>query len=69
MCWASHEGSSDHGDSVKGISNEAYITEPFPELELEPLKWREILATLDVSVNDITPTIFCDEESYDIVPI
>ncbi|NHV87720.1 hypothetical protein HA385_24390 [Escherichia coli] len=27
------------------------------------------MATLDISVNDIMPTVFCDEDGYDIVPI
>ena len=27
------------------------------------------MATLDVCVNKTTPTIFCDEEGYDIIPI
>lgn len=50
MCGASQEGSSDNQDSVHDISDEAYIPELFPKLELEPLGWTDILATLDVSV-------------------
>ena len=28
-----------------------------------------IVATLDVCVNETTPTILCDDEGYDIIPI
>lgn len=69
MCGASQEGSSINEGEIQDKSDEAYILEPFPEMDLEPFKWNDILATLDVSVNDVIPTLFCDEEGYDIVPI
>ena len=28
----------------------------------------DTLATVDVCVNEVTPTVFCDEEGYDLVP-
>ena len=28
----------------------------------------DTLATVDVCVNEVTPTIFCDKEGYDLVP-
>ena len=49
--------------------DEAYVPEPFPEDDFEPIEWRGILATLDVCVNKTTPTVFCDEEGYDVIPI
>ena len=52
----------------RSVTDEAYVPEPFPEVELEPLEWVQILATLDVCVNDVNPTNFCDEQGFDIVP-
>ena len=49
--------------------DDAYIPEPFPEDESKPIEWRGILATLDICVNETTPTIFCNEEGYNIIPI
>ena len=48
--------------------DEAYIPEPFPEAKLQPDGWQDVLATVDVCVNEVTPTVFCDEEGYDLVP-
>ena len=42
---------------------------PFPEDEFKPIEWRGILATLDICVNETTPTVFCDEEGYNVIPI
>ena len=53
----------------KDAPDDAYVPEPFPEDEFKPIEWRGILATLDVCVNETTPTVFCDEEGYDIIPI
>lgn len=69
MCGASQGGSSINEGEVQDKVEEAYIPEPFLEMDLEPFGWNDILATLDVSVNDVTPTLFCDEEGYDMVPI
>ena len=56
-------------DLNRDTPDDAYVPEPFLEDEFEPIEWRGILATLDVCVNEMTPTIFCDEEGYDIIPI
>ena len=42
-----------------------YVPEPFPEHEIEPFGWHDILATLDVCAN-VHATKHCDEEGYDI---
>ena len=49
--------------------DDAYIPEPFLEEEFKPVEWRDILATLDVCVNETMPTVFCDEEGYNVIPI
>ena len=49
--------------------NDAYILEPFPEDEFKLVECRGILATLDVCVNETTPTVFYDEEGYNVIPI
>ena len=36
---------------------------------MEPLEWTQNLATLDVCVNEVTPTRFCDENGLDITPL
>ena len=56
---AEEEGSEVSGDVE-------YIPEPFPEHELEPYGWHDILATLDVCANVHEGAIYCDEEGYDI---
>ncbi len=43
--------------------------EPFPESELEPHGWHDILATLDVCANKVHATKHCDEEGYDIMSL
>ena len=45
---------------------DAYIPEPFPKDEFEPIEWRGIL---DVCVNETTHIVFCNEEGYDVIPI
>ena len=52
------------GEGKSASSN--YIPEPFPEHELEPYGWQDILATLDVCAN-VHATKHCDEKGYDIV--
>ena len=42
-----------------------YIAEPFPEHELKPHGWHDILATLDVSAQ-VHATAHCDDKGYDI---
>ena len=46
-------------------SSDSYVPEPFPEHELEPYGWHDILATLDVCAN-VHDNVHCDEEGYDI---
>ncbi|MCO5557381.1 hypothetical protein L7F22_010944 [Adiantum nelumboides] len=49
------------------VEDEACILELFPEHLFEPFGWTQVLATLDVCVNELTPIKFCDEEGYDLV--
>ena len=52
--------------SEKDGESEEYVPKPFPEKQFEPLGWNDILATLDVCTNEVTLTMFCDEEGYDL---
>ena len=45
-----------------------YITKPFPEHELEPHGWHDILATLDVCTQ-VHAIAHYDDEGYDIQSI
>ena len=47
--------------------DEAYILEPFPNDQFIPDAWMDVLATVDVCVNETCPTVFCDDEGYDLV--
>ena len=67
MCGAS-EGEIDEGD-VGPKLDEDYILEPFSNDQFIPDAWQDVLATVDVCVNEVTPTVFCDEEGYDIIPV
>ena len=71
MCGASDTDSllKEQCALSRDAPDEAYVPEPFPEDDFEPIKWRGILATLDVCVNKTTPTVFCDEEGYNVIPI
>ncbi|MCO5570124.1 hypothetical protein L7F22_023840 [Adiantum nelumboides] len=69
-------GASDNGDLTRKectqerpVIDEAYIPEPFPEHLFEPFGRTQILSTLDICVNKLTPTKFCDEEGYDLVTL
>ena len=55
-------------EDERSSSSSDYIPEPFPEHELEPLGWHDILATLDVCANVHAQT-HCDENGYDIVSV
>ena len=70
MCGASNTDSllKEQYALNRDVPDDAYIPEPFLEDEFEPIEWRGILTTLDVCVNQKTPTIFCDEEGYDAIP-
>ncbi|MCO5554904.1 hypothetical protein L7F22_008442 [Adiantum nelumboides] len=52
-------------DREGSSSTSDYIAEPFPEIELEPFGWQDILATLDVCAN-VHATRHCDDNGYDI---
>ena len=67
MCGAS-DNEEEHPESGDEGRSETYVPEPFPEKEFEPHGWSDILATLDVCTNEVTPTMFCDEEGYDLFP-
>lgn len=47
--------------------NETYILEPFPNDQFVPDAWMDVLATVDVCVNETSPTVFCDDEVYYLV--
>jgi hypothetical protein len=70
MCGASECGSEGKAECTKDreSQDEAYIPEPFLEAKLQPDGWQDVLATVDVCVNEVTPTVFCDEEGYDLTP-
>ena len=57
MCGASDEEIED--------KKEPYIPKPFPNDKFVLEAWIDTLATVDVCVNEVTPTIFCDEEGFD----
>lgn len=59
----------EEGERDRSFEDSDYIPDPFPEEMFEPLEWTQILATLDVCVNEVTPTKFCDKNGLDIVPI
>ena len=67
MCGALDNGEETKGEA-KEISSKTYIPEPFPKREFEPFGWPDILATLIVCTNEVNPTLFCDEEGYDLFP-
>ena len=46
-----------------------YILKPFLEHKFEPLGWNDVLAIVTICVNDVTPTLFCDEDGFDVIPI
>ncbi|MCO5593602.1 hypothetical protein L7F22_047617 [Adiantum nelumboides] len=69
-------GASDCGDLTKEecilerpVTNEAYIPELFLEHLFEPFGWTQILSTLDICVNELTPTKFYDDEGYNLVTL
>ncbi|MCO5579057.1 hypothetical protein L7F22_032909 [Adiantum nelumboides] len=71
MCGASNSGELTKEECIleRSVTDEAYIPEPFPEHLFEPFGWTQILSTLDICVNELTPTKFCDEEGYDLVTL
>ena len=67
MCEAS-KGEIDEEDVMPKL-DEDYILEPFPNDQFIPNAWQDVLATVFVCVNEVTPTVFCDEAGYDIIPV
>lgn len=69
-CGASECNSQDKQEwkGDRSYEDSDYVPEPFPEEQLEPLEWIQILATMDVCANETTLTKFCDDEGYDIIP-
>ena len=65
MCGASDQDEKEEKDKN---DKDPYILDPFPNEKFVPDAWMDILATVDVCVNEVTPTVFCDEEGYDLVP-
>lgn len=45
-----------------------YVLDPFLNEKFVPDAWMDILATVDVCVNEVTPIAFCDKEGYDLIP-
>ncbi|MCO5586696.1 hypothetical protein L7F22_040638 [Adiantum nelumboides] len=69
-------GAFDCGDLTKeecilerSITDEGYIPEPYPEYLFESFGWTQIFSTLDICVNELTPTKFCDDEGNNLVTL
>ena len=71
MCGDSDQGSLNENHCIhhRAMDNKEYVPKPFPKNLFEPLEWTHVLATLDVCMNKITKTQFCDEEGNDIIPL
>ena len=65
MCEASDQ--EVEGDHEPENDWDSYILDPFPNDKFVPDAWMDILATVDVCVNEVTPSVFCDEEGYDLI--
>ena len=54
MCGASEDGSLRKEDCAleKSEDDEDYVPAPFPEEMFEPVEWMQMLANIDVCVND-----------------
>ena len=64
MCGASD--AEEENDKEEPKSDDTYILDPFPDHNFVPNAWMDILATVDMCVNEVNPITFCDEEGYDI---
>ena len=64
ICGASECGSLRREDCQldRDKEDKEYIPDPFPEELFKPLKWMQMLATMDICTNETTPTKFVDEE-------
>ena len=56
----------DESEQKSEADSDGYIAEPFPEQDIEPFRWQDILATLDVCAEKVHATRHCDDEGYDI---
>ena len=64
MCGASYGEKEEH----KEENQEPCIPEPFLDDKFILDAWIDTLAMVDVCINEVTPTIFCDKEGYDLAP-
>ena len=64
-------GTSKNGDQKLREGKESepydYISKPFLDHKFEPHGWMDVLATITICVNDVTSTLFCDQEGYDVI--
>ena len=65
--WECNSEDKQEWKGDRSYEDSDYVLEPFPQEQLEPLEWIQILATLDVCENETTSTKFCDDEGYDII--
>ena len=49
-------------------AKDPYILEPLPNNKFILDAWMDTLATVDVCLNEVTLTVFCNKEGYDMVP-
>ena len=66
-------GTLENGDLKEKEKNESEINDYTPESLLEhkfePSGWNDVLATVTICVDDVTPTLFCDKDGFDIIPV
>ena len=67
MCGASEDGIDE--EDMKPKIDKDYILEPFPNDQFILDTCQDVLATVDVCVNEVTQTVFYDKEWFDIIPI
>ena len=56
LCGLDKDGSKKKSEA----DLDGYIAEPFPEHEIKPFGWQDILATLDVCAEKVHATRYCD---------
>ena len=66
MCGTFENGDQKEKEGRESEPND-YIREHFPQHKFEPHGWMDVLATVTICVNDVTPTLFCDKEGYDVI--
>ena len=65
MCGTSNNEEEEPSKEEESESKD-YIPKPFPKHEFVPIEWDDVLATLDVCTNEVTPNISCDEMGHDL---